>query len=239
MFLEWVSRLASACWGEWELDRTALACVAKAEEGSRASVPGESTGLAGLFRGSVQVTGSVFKGGGGFRIDHPLDPANKYLSHSFVESSDMKNVYDGVVTLDSDGQRTVELPQWVGTLNKDFRYQLTPIGAPAPTRHIAAEISTNRFTIAGGAPGMKVSWQVTGIRRDAWAQANPVTVEVDKPSHERGFYLHPDLYGQPPANDTFWKGDAESMRQLEGDELLGTENLTEQMRYLRNKLDGG
>jgi hypothetical protein len=44
-----------------------------------------------------------------FRIDHPLDPANKYLNHSAVESPDMKNIYDGVVTLDADGEAVVEL----------------------------------------------------------------------------------------------------------------------------------
>lgn len=35
-------------------------------------------------------------------VSHPFDPANKYLLHSFVESSDMKNVYDGVVELDKN-----------------------------------------------------------------------------------------------------------------------------------------
>jgi hypothetical protein len=44
---------------------------------------------------------------------------------------------------------------------------------------------------------MKVSWQVTGIRKDAWANANRIQVEEDKPAKERGHYLHPDLYGQP------------------------------------------
>ncbi|MBK8504345.1 MAG: hypothetical protein IPL46_20340 [Saprospiraceae bacterium] len=29
------------------------------------------------------VSGTVVKGGGAFKIDHPLDPANKYLMHSF------------------------------------------------------------------------------------------------------------------------------------------------------------
>ena len=44
---------------------------------------------------------------------------------------------------------------------------------------------------------MKVSWQVTGIRNDPWANAHLIKVEADKPDRERGYYIHPDLYGQP------------------------------------------
>ena len=154
------------------------------------------TGLAGLFEGNVTVTGTLSKGGGSFKIDHPLDPAHKYLFHSFVESPDMKNIYDGVVTLDANGEAEVRLPTWFDTLNTDFRYQLTAIGASAPDLYIAEEISGNRFTIAGGQAGMKVSWLVTGIRQDAWANTYRIPVEEDKPENEQGSYLHPELYGQ-------------------------------------------
>jgi hypothetical protein len=83
-------------------------------------------GWAGYFDGDIGVTGTLFKGGGAFMIDHPLDPEHKYLSHSFVESPDMKNIYDGVVVLDESGEATVVLPDWFEALNRDFRYQLTP-----------------------------------------------------------------------------------------------------------------
>ena len=53
----------------------------------------------------------------------------------------MKNVYDGVVVLDRKGKAEIELPNWFGALNKDFRYQLTAIGAPGPNLYIAEEIS--------------------------------------------------------------------------------------------------
>jgi hypothetical protein len=167
---------------------------------------------AAILNGKVQITGNLEKAGGSFKIDHPLDPANKYLSHSFVESPDMKNVYDGVVVLDRKGKAEIDLPNWFGTLNKDFRYQLTAIGAPGPNLYIAEEISeatttkysnrssnnnNSRFKIAGGTSGMKVSWQVTGIRKDPWANAHRIRVEEDKPDKERGYYLHPDLYRQP------------------------------------------
>ena len=59
----------------------------------------------------------------------------------------MKNIYDGVATLDAKGERWVELPGWFEALNKDFRYQLTPIGAPGPNLYIASKIEDNRFRI--------------------------------------------------------------------------------------------
>ena len=96
---------------------------------------------AAVLNGKVKITGNLEKAGGSFKVDHPLDPANKYLCHSFVESPDMKNVYDGVVALDNKGKAEIDLPDWFGILNKDFRYQLTAIGAPGPNLYIAEEIS--------------------------------------------------------------------------------------------------
>jgi len=151
----------------------------------------------GRFEGPVIVTGKLRTLGGGFHVDHPNDPANKYLNHSFVESSEMKNVYDGVAQLDQDGAAWVDLPEWFQSLNGDFRYQLTAVGGAAPNLHVAEEISGNRFRIAGGEGGMKVCWQVTGTRRDPWATANPLEVEEEKPQEERGRYLQPDLYDAP------------------------------------------
>jgi hypothetical protein len=154
-----------------------------------------ATGWAGVFDGDVDVSGILTKGGGAFRIDHPLDPENKYLSHSFLESPDMKNLYDGVVMLDERGEATVALPDWFEALNQDFRYQLTPIGA-AFVPFVAAEIAGNQFKIGGGVAGAKVSWQVTGIRHDPFAAANRIQVEEDKPEAAAGTYLHPAAYGK-------------------------------------------
>ncbi len=163
---------------------------------------GQSTsGFAGYFSGKVTVTGNLSKGGGSFIIDHPLDPAHKYLSHSFVESPDMKNIYDGIAVLDADGRAEIELPDWFQALNRDFRYQLTCIGAFAPV-YVAEEIHDNRFAIAGGAPGQKISWLVTGIRQDAYANAHRIVVEENKPAEEVGHYLHPAELGMPASMST-------------------------------------
>ena len=163
-----------------------------------------SGGYAGTFYGHVDITGNLSKGGGSFRIDHPLDPANKYLSHSFVESPDMMNVYNGNVILDAGGQAVVQLPPWFQALNRDFRYQLTCIGGFAPV-YVAEEIADNRFVIAGGKAGLKVSWQVTGVRQDRYARANPIVVEQVKPDGERGRYLHPELYDQPVEKGLYYR----------------------------------
>lgn len=153
-----------------------------------------SNGYAGYFQGRVRVTGNLSKGGGSFKIDHPLDPENKYLQHSFVESPDMMNVYNGNVVLDKNGEAIVKLPEYFEALNQDFRYQLTCIGGFAPV-YVAEEISENQFKIGGGKRGIKVSWQVTGIRHDAYAKANRIVVEEDKAVEARGYYLHPEVYG--------------------------------------------
>ncbi|MGA9427529.1 MAG: hypothetical protein WBV33_20790, partial [Terracidiphilus sp.] len=147
--------------------------------------------------GNLWVNGSIQKGSGTFIIDHPLDPANKFLSHSFVESPDMMNIYNGNVVTDSHGFATVELPGYFEALNQDFRYQLTVIGQFAQAI-VAQEIANNRFTIQTDKPQVKVSWQVTGIRHDAYAEAHRVKVEEDKPAGERGTYLHPELFLAKP-----------------------------------------
>ncbi|HEV8597584.1 MAG TPA: hypothetical protein VGR23_07670 [Candidatus Dormibacteraeota bacterium] len=173
-----------------------LGTVGNSTDGS--GLYGTSTNWYGLWvdgpsqlNGNANVTGTLTKSAGSFKIDHPLDPANKWLFHSFVESPDMKNVYDGVATLDANGEATISLPAYFDALNRDTRYQLTAIGRPAPDLHVKSEAKNNAFSIAGGTAGQKVSWQVTGIRQDAYARAHPIEVEVAKSSTDKGRYLHP------------------------------------------------
>lgn len=162
---------------------------------------GATTNYAGYFSGNVQVTGSIAKGSGTFKIDHPLDPENKYLYHSFVESPDMMNIYNGNIVTDSKGYATVTLPAYFDALNKDFRYQLTCIGTFAQAI-VKNEISGNRFMIQTSEPNVKVSWMVTGVRHDKYAEAHRVVPEVEKEPELKGYYLHPAEWNQPESKGT-------------------------------------
>ncbi|MDD5504079.1 MAG: hypothetical protein PHV77_02050 [Candidatus Omnitrophica bacterium] len=146
-----------------------------------------------IRNGNMQVTGTLTKTAGSFLIDHPLDPENKILRHSFVESPDMKNIYDGTITLDKNGEAVVILPDYFEALNKDFRYQLTAMGAPAPSLHIKDGVKNNSFTIAGGRPNQQISWQITGTRCDRYAVKNPIIVEEVKGEgndYKKGEFLY-------------------------------------------------
>jgi hypothetical protein len=178
---------------------------------------GSSTGdfgpYAGYFTGDIAVNGSVDSNSVRTQMDHPLDPANKYLIHASVESSEMKNMYDGTVTSDASGEAVVELPDWFEALNRDFRYQLTVIGQFAQAI-VSSEIANHQFTIKTDKPGVKVSWQVTGVRQDAYAKAHPVSVEALKPGREAGHYLHPELYGAPEEMSIEWARHPEMMKKI-------------------------
>ncbi|NBV77817.1 hypothetical protein EBR66_06655 [bacterium] len=133
------------------------------------------------FFGSLTITGALSKGSGTFEIDHPLAPRTKLLIHSFVESPDAKNIYDGIAVLDSKGEARVHLPAYFYALNGDYRYLFFPLYEAMPKLYIKQEIdSTNTFVIAGGEAGGEVSWQVTGIRHDPYIKANPIIPEVRK-----------------------------------------------------------
>jgi hypothetical protein len=172
------------------------------------------SGYAGYFTGDVEITGTLNGSAPSVKIDDPLDPANKYLIHASVESSEMKNMYDGTVTTDSQGQATVQLPEWFEVLNTDFRYQLTVIGQFAQAI-VAREIENNRFEIRTSAPNVKVSWQVTGVRQDAYAKANPLVVEQEKEAKLRGYYIHPELYGAPPEKQIEWARHPQMMKRMQ------------------------
>jgi hypothetical protein len=173
-----------------------------------------SGAYAGYFQGNVIINGILVKTAGSSKIDHPLDPANRYLSHSSVESPDMMNLYNGNTVLDATGEAVVDLPEWFGALNKDFRYQLTAVGAPGPNLYVAEKVTNNRFRIAGGAAGTEVSWQVTGIRQDAWATKHRIPVEEDKVEKERGYYLYPELFDQPEEKGIEWARQPTMMKQM-------------------------
>src|SRR5688572_17273745 len=138
----------------------------------------------------LHVFGTLTKAAGSFRIDHPLDPKNKYLSHSFVESPDMMNIYNGNVVTNAQGEAMVDMPSYFDALNRDFRYQLTVIGQFAQAM-VMEKINGNRFKIKTDKPKVEVSWQVTGIRKDKFAEEHRIKVESDKPESERGKLQNP------------------------------------------------
>ena len=109
----------------------------------------------------------------------------------------MMNVYNGNVVTDKHGKATVVLPEYFEALNRDFRYQLTVVGQFAQAI-VAKKVDHNSFVIRTSKPKVEVSWQVTGIRQDAYANAHRIEVEEDKPHQEQGHYLHPELFGAPP-----------------------------------------
>jgi hypothetical protein len=171
------------------------------------------SGYAGNFSGNLNVTGAIFAGTKDFRVDHPLDPANKYLTHASVESSEMMNIYTGNVITDAQGDATVSLPDWFEAENTDFRYQLTVVGQFAQAI-VASEIANHRFQIKSSVPNVKVSWLVTGVRQDAYAKAHPLIVEQEKEARLRGFYIHPELHGAPPEKQLEWARHPELMKRI-------------------------
>ena len=198
-------------------------------QGGNGSVPGDggtgiyvfagtdndgTSGVAGSFEGDVDITGTLIASAKDFKIDHPLDPSNKYLAHTSIESSEMVNIYSGNVTTDELGLATVQLPDWFETVNGDFRYQLTVLGQFAQAI-VSKKIANHQFTISTNATHVEVSWQVTGVRHDAFAQAHPLVVEQAKPANERGFYIHPELYGQPKEKQTEWGRHPALMKQMQ------------------------
>lgn len=130
-----------------------------------------------------------------FFIDHPLDPKNKYLVHSCVESPDMLNIYTGIVQTNEEGIAIVKLPNYFQALNINYTYHLTPVGEWANV-FVLQEINNNEFVIKSDKPNVKVSWMVTGIRNDPYAQKNRIQPEIEKPDQEKGYYLHPECYGE-------------------------------------------
>ena len=172
-----------------------------------------SGGIAGNFNGNVTITGTLSAATKNFKIDHPLDPANKYLVHASVESSEMMNIYTGNVITDAQGEARVQLPDWFEAVNTDFRYQLTVIGQFAQAI-VSSEVQNHEFAIRSSVPNVKVSWQITGVRQDAFAKANPLVVEEEKEPRLKGFYLHPEFYGAPAEKQTEWARHPQMMKQI-------------------------
>jgi hypothetical protein len=146
-----------------------------------------------------------------FQIDHPLQPETYYLSHFCTEGPEPYNSYRGTVVLDANGEAWIQLPDYFEAINRDPSYHLTAVGAPMPNLHVAVEIQGNRFKIAGGVPGKKVSWEVKAIRNDPWVQRYGFQTEQEKEDIFKGKYLQPELYGMPKEYGIHYRPDVERL----------------------------
>ena len=154
------------------------------------AVSGPSHQISGMVtvNGDLHVNGTLSATNKLFKIDHPLDPDNKYLVHSCIESPDMMNIYNGNAITDDQGYVTIRLPDYFEALNTEFRYQLTCIGQFAQAI-VEQKINDNQFVIRTDKPNVEVSWQVTGIRHDPAALQQQYQVEVEKTFDEKGTRL--------------------------------------------------
>ena len=162
---------------------------------------GSVTGAYGvLSSGNLGATGTKT-----FLIDHPTDPDNKILRHFSIESNEVLNVYRGTTAFDANGEAVIQLPDYFDAINKNPSYQLTPIGAPAQL-YIKKKIQNNNFVVAGGQPGMEVSWIVTAERNDAYLQKYPEqkNTVILKRENQRGKYFMPELFGLPKEKSIFF-----------------------------------
>jgi hypothetical protein len=193
------------------------------QDGSGWGVYGTSVSGIGVYGYASATSGyGVYSGGRfaatgtkSFQIDHPLHPETHYLNHFCTEGPEPMNAYSGVVTLDARGEAWVQLPDYFEAINRDPRYTLTPIGAAMPNLHVAVEIQGNRFKIAGGVPGKKVSWEVKAIRNDLWMQRYGYQTEQEKEDAIKGKYLNPELYGQPKERGIHYRPEPEPLHPNE------------------------
>ena len=97
--------------------------------------------------------------------------------------------------------------------------ELHQIGAQAI---ISKKIESNRFSIQTDKPNVEVSWQVTGIRQDAYANAHRIPIEEFKSEKERGSYLYPDVFGQPEGKSVEWVRHPAIMKEMKAQQNTAT-----------------
>lgn len=160
---------------------------------------GGSDNYAGYFNGLLYAD-SATSGVKAFMIDHPLDPENKVLTHSSVESDHRMNLYRGEVKTDNSGYATVTVPTWFEALNEDIQYQVTVIDDQDSNDFILVKVvkrlTNGKFKIRTSAPNMTVNWMLTGNRNDPTSRHFPLEVEREKTRGERGKYYVPEAYGK-------------------------------------------
>jgi len=137
----------------------------------------DAAALAGRFDGNVQINGNLTVTGTktGFSIADPRAPSRRTLNHTPVETDGFAVTYSGNVRTGWDGRATVRLPSYAAVVADRWRYALTPIGRFGQAI-VEREVQGGAFVVRTEHPGTKVSWSVTGTRKDAYARRHPFRV---------------------------------------------------------------
>lgn len=130
---------------------------------------------AAFFDGATVATGTK-----SFLIPNPDRPSTSLIRHFCHEGNEPLNRYSGTAQFDVDGIATVTLPDYFPLINRDVRYQATPLGMPMPDIFVVPlNDGDTSFQIKGGVSNEKVCWEVTGIRNDEWVQVHGYEDEID------------------------------------------------------------
>jgi hypothetical protein len=133
----------------------------------RLSVGGTTTTLAG----NLVVSGSVTKGSGTFKIDHPLKPDSHHLVHSFIEGPNADLLYRGKAEL-VEGAASINIDEAArmteGTFVALCRNTQCFVSNESDWDAVRARVVGNRIFIECMNPSSTatVSWLVIGERQD-------------------------------------------------------------------------
>ncbi|MCB1045444.1 MAG: hypothetical protein KDC35_21050 [Acidobacteria bacterium] len=176
------------------------AALAATSEGSGfgLTVFATGTGQAAYFLGNVLVNGTLSSSFQSLKLEHPKHPDTLEIHHQVVASSEALNTYSDNVVLDEDGNQTVVFPDWFGGVNNDLRYQLTPVGRPAPNLYVVPQSDGSGFRIQGGLANLQVSWTVTALRQDGYSRKQPQEVVTAKSVS----LSPPEKVAPPPSKDS-------------------------------------
>ena len=137
--------------------------------------------------GNVTIAGSLSKGSGSFKIDHPLESKKEthHLVHSFIEGPQADNIYRGKVNL-TNGTATVNIDIQAGMTEGTFVALNTNVQCFTTNEtdwdSVKGTVSGNTLTITckNETSTATVSWLVIGERHDQHMLDNDLTDDNGK-----------------------------------------------------------